>query len=150
MKQLSSDTTGFHKKVAPAIWFGVLALFGLFAIFGDRPQPFALVVLAFMAVLGLFTLKKVAWDLVDEVWDQGDALVVRKGGRECLIPLTNVMTISAPRMMNPPRITLRLVDPCPFGNEVSFFPKQQSGLNPFAKNEIAEDLIVRVDRARRG
>ena len=59
------------------------------------------------------------------------------------------MNVSASTMVNPPRVTLRLVQPGKFGSEVVFSPKTGFTLNPFAKSEVAEDLIERVDRARR-
>jgi hypothetical protein len=58
------------------------------------------------------------------------------------------MNVNASTYVNPPRITLRLVTPGRFGNEIAFSPIAGFRLNPFAKNKIAEDLIVRVDRAR--
>jgi hypothetical protein len=58
------------------------------------------------------------------------------------------MNVSASTNMNPPRITLRLVQPGKFGSELAFSPTMSFTLNPFAKSGVAEDLIVRVDKAR--
>lgn len=44
--------------------------------------------------------------------------------------------------------TLRLVRPGRFGADVSFSPSSKISFNPFAKNPVVEDLIVRVDQAR--
>jgi len=52
-------------------------------------------------------------------------------------------------LMNPPRVTLRLVKAGRFGSEVTFTPPMRFRFNPFAKPPIVEELIVRVDRARR-
>jgi hypothetical protein len=60
-----------------------------------------------------------------------------------------VINVSASMFVNPPRITLQLAQPGRFGDEVAFSPRTRTRLNPFARNEIAEDLIQRVDRARR-
>ena len=78
------------------------------------------------------------------------ALVVRNGSEEERIPLGNIMNVSASTNTNPPRITLRLVRPGRFGADVSFSPSSRISFNPFAKNPVAEDLIVRVDKARLG
>jgi hypothetical protein len=54
---------------------------------------------------------------------------------------------SVSTFVNPPRITLRLAQPGRFSSEVSFAPTQPFALNPlagFARNEIAESLILRV------
>jgi len=76
--------------------------------------------------------------------------VVRNGSEEERIPLGNIMNVSASTNTNPPRITLRLVRPGRFGADVSFSPSSRISFNPFAKNPVAEDLIVRVDKARLG
>ena len=108
-----------------------------------------LVVPVAMALFGYVLMKKLIWDLADEVYDCGDFLLVRNRGDEERILLSNVMNVSATTLMNPPRITLRLVNPNKWGTEVSFSPATGFTLNPFARNQVNEDLIERVDRARR-
>jgi len=95
-------------------------------------------------------MRKLVWDLVDEVYDGGDYLLVRNGGKEDRVALSNIMNVSASTMTNPPRVTLRLSTPGRFGDEIVFSPIKPITLNLFARNKIADDLIVRVDRARRG
>jgi hypothetical protein len=104
-----------------------------------------------MAVFGYFLTRKFVWDLADEVFDAGDHLVVRNRGREHQLPLADIMNVSSLMAMNPPRITLRLAESSangPLGAEVAFSPEKRYTLNPFAKSEVAEDLIMRFDRAR--
>jgi hypothetical protein len=101
-----------------------------------------------MAVFGFFLMKKLVWDLVDEVYDYGDFLLIRNRGEEERVALSNIMNVSVAMYINPSRITLRLVNPGKFGKEISFSPAARFTLNPFAKNQVAEDLIVRVDQAR--
>jgi hypothetical protein len=50
-------------------------------------------------------------------------------------------------MINPPRVTLTLRQPSIFGTEVSFSAPVR--FIPFAKSPLVEDLIRRVDAARR-
>jgi hypothetical protein len=95
-------------------------------------------------------MRKLVWDLVDEVYDCGDFLLVRNAGKEDRVALSNIMNLSAATMTNPPRVTLRLSTAGKFGNEIVFSPIKPISLNPFARNRIFEDLIVRVDQARRG
>jgi len=140
------------KKVFPTIWFGFIAIFFVvFVASGVGKKDFMLLVIPLvMAVFGYFLMKNMLWDLMDEVVDCGSYLVVKFRGSEETIQLSNVMNVSATTSQNPPRITLRLRSPCKFGNEVSFFPASRFSLNPFKKNEIAEDLIFRSDKARNG
>ena len=75
---------------------------------------------------------------------------MRRGSEEETIPLASIINVSAATQMNPPRITLKLAKPGRFGDEVVFSPQKPFSFNVFAKNPIAEDLIMRVDAARRG
>ena len=142
--------TYFHKRLFPLLWFGFLAFF-IFVAMKDRiyeKAPMALAVPCLMAIFGYFLMKKLVWDLADEVYDGGEFLLVRNGDREERVSLSNIMNVSASTNMNPQRITLRLVQPGQLGTEVTFSPVTSFTINPFAKNRIAEDLISRVDKAR--
>jgi hypothetical protein len=152
MRRISSRTTFWYKRVFPIVWFGVLALFiavGAFSsAFGNGTQLFPFIVMpAVMAVIGYAIMKKVVFDLVDEVWDDGSALTVRDKGREERIALSNIMNVSYSPLMNPPRVTLMLRQPSNFGSEITFSAPIR--FTPFAKSPVIEDLIRRVDAARR-
>ena len=150
MNPISSKSLFITKKVFPLLWFGFLAFFIGNSIMDGAyvKAPMFLVIPSVMAVFGFFLMKKIVWDLADQVYDGGDFLLVRKSGVEDRVPLSNIMNVSASTNMNPPRITLRLVRPGKFGPEISFSPAAPFTLNPFAKNPVAEDLIVRADKAR--
>jgi hypothetical protein len=149
VKRISSRQTFFIKNVFPVIWFGLIAVFFIAAAMGPgRSFLPLLVVPAFLAIFGFVLLKKLAWDLADEVYDCGDYLVVRKAGEEDNIALSNIMNVSASLLLNPPRITLKLVQPGKFGSEIAFTPIKAFTFNPFAKDQVSEDLMVRVDEAR--
>ncbi len=150
MNKISSRFTVFHKLVFPVFWFGFLAVFVAIGIFGgalEMPLLFLFFPLL-MALIGFILMKKLVWDLADEVYDDGEFLLVRKRSEEDRIALSNIMNVNATTYMNPSRITLKLVTPCKFGTEISFSPITAFTLNPFAKNQVAEDLIVRVYQAR--
>jgi hypothetical protein len=59
------------------------------------------------------------------------------------------MNSSASTSIHPPRITLRLVDPGKLGSEITISPVAKLTLKPLAQNQIAEDLMGRVDQTRR-
>jgi len=150
LKKISSGMTRFNKKVFPVFWFGFLAVFvvGGTLAGGLRTEPMFLLVPGVMAVFGFFLMKKLVWDLVDAVFDYGDYLLVKNKGTEDRIMLSDIMNVSSSTLMNPPRVTLKLVRASKFGREIAFSPATKFTLNPFAKNEIAEDLIDRAYRAR--
>ncbi len=138
------------KRVFPVLFLVIMAIPYVIGrnIPGGMPPPMFIVPLVMLPVLYVI-MRKLVWDLADEVYDGGDYLLVKAGGREERIPLSNIMNVSATLMVNPPRITLRLVNPGRFGKEINFIPVRPVTLNPFAKNAVAEDLIERVDKARR-
>ena len=154
MKRISSTRTMFHKRVFPVIWFGFLGLFVALTLTMGSVRGGAVMFAATpcaMAVFGFFLMKRLVWDLVDEVHDGGDFLVVRNRGRETRVPLADIMNVSSTMGMNPPRITLRLTGGSargPLGPEFAFSPEKPFTFNPFARIPVAEDLIERVDRAR--
>ena len=152
MRRISSRTTFFYKRIFPIVWFGIVALviaFGLLAnVIGDQSQfVIFLVAPILMAALGYVIMKKVVFDLVDEVWDDGARLVVRDKGREDRIALSNIMNVSYSPLINPPRVTLMLRKPSIFGTEVTFSAPVR--FVPFAKSPLIEDLIRRIDATRK-
>ena len=135
----------------PALWFGFIAIFIVTTLLGGAVEKdfMFLVMPCIMAAFGFFFFKKLLWDLADEVHDGGDFLLVRYRGEEENVPLSNIMNVSASMLVNPPRISLRLVKPGKLGSEIAISPTRRFTLNPFAKSEVAENLIERVDKARR-
>jgi hypothetical protein len=146
-----STSTFFFKKAFPILWAGIIVMASFTAIAAGAlsKAPFFLVGPVFMLAVGFFVFRKFVWDLADEVRDGGSFLVVRRGDVEERVQLTDVMNVSMTQFTNPPRLSLRLRKPGRFGDEIVFIPKMPAlRFNRFARNEIAEDLIRRVDLAR--
>lgn len=154
MRLLSSRWTFFYKRIFPLIWFGFIAFGAIFALSVDRAHfdPLILLGPAMMAVVGYVIMRGFIFDLADEVLDAGNALVIRKSGNEARIALADIINVDCATFANPPRITLTLRTPCRFGRRIAFSPPSGRLLrfNPFAPNPIGEELIDRIDRARRG
>ena len=95
-------------------------------------------------------MRRLVFDLADEVYDEGDALRVRFGADDERIRwITSSISVMR-ASTNPPRVTLTLRSAGRFGREVSFSPPQ-TFLGPLLRggNPIVTDLIERVDAARR-
>jgi len=151
-KRISSRNTFFMKRIFPAIWFGFIAVFFVTLVLDagqGRSVPAAAYVAPLLLVgVGFFVMRRFVFDLADEVFDEGDALLVRFGQEQERIPLAQIINVSYAGMTNPARITLTLRTPGRFGKEVSFSP-QQSFLSPlFRTNPMVTELIERVDTAR--
>jgi hypothetical protein len=100
-----------------------------------------------MIVFGIFIMKKLVLDLVDEVWDEGDSLVVRNRGEEQHIPLSDIRNVNYQSFTSPPRVTLSLRQPNASGDRITFCAPVR--LVPFSTSPVIDDLINRVDAARR-
>jgi hypothetical protein len=146
MRRISSSWTFFYKRIFPAIWFGVLALFvGISVLAGQRALPFLIVPLA-MIGFGYFLMKKLVFDLVDEVWDDGDALVVKNGGQDERIALADIKNVNYSPIVNPPRVTLSLRRQTAFGDQITFCAPVR--FIPLTSSPVITALIDRVDQAR--
>lgn len=154
MKRISSKRTLFYKRLFPLFWFGFLAIFVLAALLASRrthveviPMLIAPVV---MAVIGYMLFRRILFDLVDEVWDDGDALVVKNAGMEERVPLRNIINIGYSLLTNPERVTLTLRDAGALGKEITFMPLPRPfSFRWLSRNPIIDELIGRVDQARR-
>jgi hypothetical protein len=107
--------------------------------------PFLIMPIVMMG-FGYFVMKKFIFDLVDEVWDDGDALVVKNGGQTERIALADIKNVNYAPLINPPRVTLSLRRPTIFGDQVTFCAPLR--FVPFATSPIINDLIDRIDVAR--
>jgi hypothetical protein len=87
-----------------------------------------------------------AFNLVDEVFDLGDALLVRNGGQEERIALADIKNVNFFPYMSPPQVTLSLRRPSVFGERIVFCAPAR--LIPLSTSPMIEKLIDRIDAAR--
>ena len=104
MKKISAPMTFFYKRVFPVLWFGFIALFVVIGSYVAmttgriaEAAPAVLVPLG-MAAVGVFVFRKLLSGLADEVFDAGDALVVRNRGEEERVLLSNVKKRELPAL----------------------------------------------------
>jgi hypothetical protein len=152
-KRISSRSTFFYKRAFPVIWFGIIALLVAVAALSarNRPSPPIAVYVAplLLLAIGYFVVRRLVSDLADAVYDEGDALRVRFGNEEERIPLANIINVSYAGLTNPQRITLTLRTPGRFGRQVTFSPPRRLFGGLFTDNPLVNELIERVDAARR-
>jgi hypothetical protein len=99
-----------------------------------------------MIGFGYFLMKKLVFDLVDEVWDDGDALVVKNGGQDERIALADIKNVNYSPIVNPPRVTLSLRRQTAFGDQITFCAPVR--FIPLTSSPVITALIDRVDQAR--
>ena len=153
MQLISSKTTWFYKRAFPVIVISfpllIMALIWWTSRKSGNPVPLqVLLPPAFIGIFFFFIFKRLIFDLANEVWDAGDMLVVRNKGREDRILLSDIINVSYSQFVNPQRVTLILRTPSLFGDKVSFSPPR-AGILPLSASPIVDDLIRRVDAARR-
>jgi hypothetical protein len=151
MRRISSRMTFFYKRIFPAFWFGFLILLiAIPLLFGgmrDGPPPFPfLIVPLIMFGFGYFVMKKLVFDLVDEVWDDGETLLVKNRSQEERVALRDIKNVSYSTIINPPRVTLSIRQPTIFGDQIAFVAPVR--FVPFSTSPVIHDLIERIDRAR--
>jgi hypothetical protein len=151
MRRISSRWTFFYKFIFPLIWFGFIIVFLIVAVVVPTrsgqalPIP-ALIVPIIMGVIGYSLMKKMIFNLADEVWDDGNALVVKKSGQEERIALSDIKNVNYSTMTSPPRVVLSLRRPSVFGDQVAFCAPIR--FIPFSTSPLIDDLIERIDAAR--
>lgn len=151
MTRISSRSTFFYKRVFPLFWFGFILFFVGTGLWGTSRAhgariPF-LAVPVVMMVIGFVLFRRLIFDLMDEVWDDGYALVVRNAGTEERIALKNIINVGFSTMTNPERVTLTLREPCLLGKEITFSPPRR--FLTLSRSPIIGELIERVDQARK-
>lgn len=101
------------------------------------------------AAVGIYTLISGLSD-ADEVWDAGDALVVRKYGRKERIPLANILSLTH-KKGRPPYSIITLRVTCRFGRKITFITILSGVFNWSGPPDPAlyDDLPVRIHEARR-
>jgi hypothetical protein len=152
MRRISSRMTFVNKRVFPTVWFGLLVFMtvplALSIIRDTAPPPLlAFVVPAIMIVGGYFLMRRLIFILVDEVWDDGNALLIKNRGGEERVALSDIKNVSYSPFANPPRVTLSLLRSTAFGDEITFNGPMR--FMAFGGSPVIQDLIDRVDRARR-
>jgi hypothetical protein len=150
MRRISSRLTFLYKRVFPVVWFGSTLFLGISLFVVPRSSqtatlPFVIVPIVMM-VFGYFIMTKLVFGLVDEVWDDGDVLVVKNRDQTERIALTDIKNVNYAALINPPRVTLSLRRQSVFGDKVTFCAPLR--FVPFSTSPIIDDLIERVDSAR--
>ncbi|MDD5712126.1 MAG: hypothetical protein PHY31_05115 [Smithellaceae bacterium] len=152
MKKISSKGTRAYKKLFPVIWYAMIAFFLVVPFLPNdckekTPDPAFFIGPIIMAVVGFVVMKLLIFDLIDEVYDEGDSLLFRNSGREVRVYLRDIKNISYQSFVNPPRVTVSVRNATALGSDLTFTPPMK--FNPFRKDSSIMELIDRVDQARR-
>ncbi|MDR0274430.1 MAG: hypothetical protein LBI48_03640 [Burkholderiaceae bacterium] len=156
----SRSTLLFYKYlVLPLLWLLFIAALLRIGPIVQWQFPFLAIMLSLavaMSALYFWPFRRLMKPFADEVRDAGDALIVRKSGDQAHIPLAGIANMET-RIIGRGQMyylfTLRA--PCPFGNEVAFFPVNNGSRfldgTPWRSRRalIYDDLIERIGQAHR-
>lgn len=147
MKKISGSTLYF-KKLFPTVWFGFLGFFLITSLASGAVEssPMFLVMPIIMTIFGYALMKKMVWDLADEVFDNDHELIFRKSGKEQRVNLRDIINIDYTHMSSPERVVIHVRSEGAIGKELAFNPPMR--FNPFSKNPVVRELIERVDNAK--
>jgi hypothetical protein len=154
MRRISSRLTSFYKKTFPVVWCGAVLMTAVMAIVilrtGRQGSSVFLILPLAMVAIGFAIYRNLVTDLVDDVWLEGDAIIVKNRGELAKIPLCDVTNVDVSTMMNPRRITLSLRHETRWGNRIIFMPAVESVsfAYSFKPDPIATELSGRIDALR--
>ena len=136
---------GVDKRVVPYLLFATAGLITLSIIYGmisEREAHFGLLLIPLgMAALGYLILKS-STTLLDEVWLDGETVILRRNHQEARIPLVDIVDMDLDRYMS---LTLR--EPCVYGRIIHFLPPRV--FLKFGTHPLVLELNALIDQARR-
>ena len=93
-----------------------------------------------LVALGLFYLQRFVFVLADEVFDDGDTLLVRRGNITSRLPLRDIAAVDYSVVFDPPRITLRTAE----GKRFVFMPFFHPRMCFFREHPLVAGLRKRI------
>lgn len=144
MRLISSKLTAWNKRGIPILWFGLLACAGAWLVSKGQYGPWAVLIPVALALLGIVYMRRFTFSLADQVFDAGDALVIRRNGRELRVLLANVTGVKYSIIADPPRITVAFTTAAVPEARVEFMPRVFAGMCLFRQHPLLEELRKRA------
>lgn len=148
-----SSSPFFYKRVFPAIWVGFLAFFMLSGFIPGSNLKGAenlmfIIWSAFVGAVGFFVMKKLVFDLLDEVYEEGETLIFKNRGKTVMVSFNDIKNVNYQSFGSPPKVTISIRHETELGNDLSFCPVRKMSLFKRQNPEILA-LIDRIDEAKR-
>lgn len=150
MTRISSPLTIITKRVIPLMILTLIAitLFELGKEFTNKNtvSPDAILQVVAFCLFGVLFLYTSVFPFVDEVWENGDELIVKNKGTEEHIKFSEIININCSDGICGARVTVRLRRSSTSEQEVSFYSKRK--LLEFRGNSVVNNLIDKIDASR--
>ncbi len=151
MIKISSDVATSLSKAYLILPLAVLLLILVVtisgALQGRTDSMVALIIVIPLFVLFVCYGKKFIWSLADEVYDDGDALVVNRGRLQKRILLADIEDLIDRTFTRTPVIIIKFIAECEFGDGIGFMPIN-SGNTFKMRSEIFLNLRPRIRMAK--
>lgn len=148
-RRLTDGTTYYWGHLFPAVWsicMGVVVALIWTDALGEGPAPAAVKWAALGMWGGLTTLFFRLFGRMQEVWLDGNEVVVGDPLRGTRIHLQDIREVKESRLSQVKMVTLKLARPTPLGDSVTFIPGgMKTFLFPLATSPVAEELRERVE-----
>lgn len=137
--------------------FWVIFLFALpaFALFAIRDlvlfTPYFIQVVIILGIVpAYFLFIKPILSTADEAYDYGSYILIKKNHEQMQINLDEIINIRYPASQNQLMFAaLKINRSTKFGEEILFMPQGKLFKSNAYKNEVIDDLIIRIDEAKR-
>ena len=151
MRRISSHWTVVYKWIFPLFALGFAGFFLYAALTDPESSELMLVLLVSLPLCAAWAwfYYKLIWVLADRVEIDGEQLVVRRRSTELRIPFSGMLNVGYAASTQPPRLSLRLRKAGVLGDEIQFVVRAAIRWDPFARNPVVEELIQKIDAARR-
>ncbi|MEX1666468.1 hypothetical protein [Zhongshania arctica] len=141
---ISFPAKGFDRSFAK-LWLGFFAIACLFILAAEGVFSFGAFVCLFMLAVGFYYFKQTVWGLADEVWDNGDFLLVVKSGQQYQLFFNQIKSIKHTYPNHKHLITISTKYNNSFGRSVTF--RAEKGYPVLKSPKILNSLQGRVYNA---
>ena len=150
IERLTDGSTYYWSRVFPTLWTGlvgvIVALLWMDAL-GDATITLAVKtsITAIWATLSALFFR--LFGRLQDVWLEGDHLLVGDPRRGIRVSLLDVREVKESRLHQVKNITLKLSRPTPLGDSITFVPKGlKTFLLPYTSSPVADELRARRRR----
>lgn len=149
MERLTDGSTYYWSRIFPPLWsalVGGVAALAWLDVLGDAPAPLAVKV-GITAVWAGMSMGFFRWlGRLQDVWLDGDTLVVGDPRRGTRIALRDVREVRESRFVQIKTVRLELARSTPWGSSVDFVPKGiRTFFFPYARSPVAAELRARKE-----
>ena len=149
-ERLTDGSTWYWSRVFPTLWSALLGVFVLLVwvgVLGDGTPPVAVKAAITGAWAGGSALFFHMFRGLEDVWLDGDDVVVGDPARGTRVSLRDVRAVKESRLRQVKNITLELARPTPRGASITFVPKGiKTFFFPYASSPVAARLQERKQR----